>query len=87
MTASLTEQILTAMPATIDATVGGAAANSYLTIAAADAIVETVPGTTAWATATTDQKTRALITALQGKWGLTAILPSNHPYKTVGPTP
>lgn len=54
------------MPATIDATVGGAAANSYLTIAAADAIVETMPGTTAWATATTDQKTRALITATRG---------------------
>ena len=54
------------MPATIDATIGGATANSYLTVAAADTLTETMLGTLAWATATTDSKTRALITATRG---------------------
>lgn len=54
------------MPASITATVGSASANSYLTIAAADTIAETMLGTLAWTTATTDQKTRALITATRG---------------------
>lgn len=61
------------MPASINATVGGATANSYLTIADADAIVETMLGTVAWSTATTDQKTRALITATRGMDTLTWI--------------
>jgi hypothetical protein len=54
------------MPATIDATVGGASANSYLTVAAADTLTEAMLGTLAWSTATTDSKTRALITATRG---------------------
>ena len=54
------------MPATIDATIGGANANSYLTVAAADTLTESMLGTLAWATATTDSKTRALITATRG---------------------
>ena len=54
------------MPATIDATVGGADANSYLTIAAADTLAETMLGTLAWTTATEDEQTRALITATRG---------------------
>jgi hypothetical protein len=61
------------MPASIDATTGGAAANSYLTIAAADTIVESMLGTVTWSTATTDQKTRALITATRGLNTLTWI--------------
>lgn len=54
------------MPATIDATIGGATANSYLTVAAADTLTESMLGTLAWTTATTDSKTRALITATRG---------------------
>jgi len=54
------------MPATIDATVGGASANSYLTISAADDIAATMLGTLAWTSATTDERTRALITATRG---------------------
>jgi hypothetical protein len=54
------------MSASITATVGSASANSYLTIAAADTIAATMLGTLAWTTATTDQKTRALITATRG---------------------
>ena len=54
------------MPASINATVGSASANSYLTIAAADAIADTMLGTLEWTTATTDERTRALITATNG---------------------
>ncbi len=54
------------MPAAIDATTGGASANSYLTIAAGDSIAESMLGTLAWNTATSDSKTRALITATRG---------------------
>ena len=61
------------MPASITATVGSATANSYLTIAAADTIAETMLGTLAWSSATTDQKTRALITATRGLDTLTWI--------------
>lgn len=61
------------MPASITATVGSASANSYLTIAAADTIAESMLGTLAWTTATTDQKTRALITATRGLDTLTWI--------------
>ena len=56
------------MAITIDATVGGANANSYLTLADAQAIVDGFvqdADVTAWATATTDQKNRALFTATQ----------------------
>lgn len=51
------------MPATIDATVGGAAANSYVTLAAADIYFETVPDSSTWTNKTTDAKNRALISA------------------------
>ena len=54
------------MPASIDATVGGASANSYLTIAQADTITESMLGTLAWTSASSDEKTRALITATRG---------------------
>ncbi len=56
------------MAISIDATVGGANANSYLTLAAAELIIEGLvqdADVTAWASATTDQKNRALYTATQ----------------------
>jgi hypothetical protein len=56
------------MPIAIDATAGGANANSYLTLAEATAIVDGFvqdADVTAWASATTDQKNRALFTATQ----------------------
>lgn len=56
------------MAVTIDATVGGANANSYLTLAEAQAIIDGFvqdADVTAWASATTDQKNRALFTAAQ----------------------
>jgi len=56
------------MAVTIDATVGGANANSYLTLADASAIIDGFvesDAIAAWATATTDQKNRALYTAAQ----------------------
>jgi len=56
------------MAIAIDATVGGANANSYLTLAAAELVIEGFvqdDDVTAWATATTDQKNRALYTATQ----------------------
>lgn len=53
------------MTVTIDASVGGASANSYLTVADANAIADLRLGTLAWegATVTTDDKSRALIAA------------------------
>ena len=56
------------MAIAIDATVGGANANSYLTLADAQAIIDGFvedADVTAWASATTDQKNRALFTATQ----------------------
>jgi hypothetical protein len=56
------------MAITIDATVGGANANSYQTLADAQAIVDGMvqdADVTAWAAATTDAKNRALYTATQ----------------------
>ena len=56
------------MAVTIDATAGGASANSYLTLADAQAIVDGMvedADVTAWASATDDQKNRALYTATQ----------------------
>ena len=52
------------MAITIDATVGGANANSYLTLADAQALIDGMvenDDVTAWASATTDQKNRALL--------------------------
>jgi hypothetical protein len=56
------------MAIAIDATVGGANANSYLTLNDAQAIVDGFvedADVIAWASATTDQKNRALYTATQ----------------------
>ncbi len=56
------------MAVTIDATAGGANANSYLTLSDAQDIVDGMvedADVTAWASATTDQKNRALYTATQ----------------------
>ena len=56
------------MAVSIDATAGGASANSYLTLSDAQAIVDGMvedADVTAWASATTDQKNRALYTATQ----------------------
>jgi hypothetical protein len=56
------------MAVTIDATAGGASANSYLTLAAANDYVDAmVEGSdvAAWSSATTDQKNRALTYAAQ----------------------
>ena len=51
------------MAATIDATIGGASANSYVTLADAEAYFETVPSSSNWDDKTDDQKNRALISA------------------------
>ena len=51
------------MAVTVDATVGGAEANSYLTVADADDILDLRLGTSAWSSASTDDKGRALIMA------------------------
>lgn len=51
------------MPATIDATLSGASANSYVTLAAANTYFETVPDSSTWTNKTDDQKNRALISA------------------------
>jgi hypothetical protein len=56
------------MAITIVATPGAADANSYLTLAEAEAIIDGLvqdADVTAWASATTDQKNRALFTATQ----------------------
>lgn len=51
------------MAAVIDATLGGASANSYVTLVDADAYFETVPDSATWTDKTDDQKNRALISA------------------------
>ena len=51
------------MAAVIDATLGGASANSYVTLADADAYFETTPDAATWDDKTNDQKNRALISA------------------------
>jgi len=51
------------VPATIIATLSSASANSYVTLADADAYFETVPNSATWIDKTTDQKNRALISA------------------------
>ena len=51
------------MAATIDATIKGANANSYVTLAEADAYFETVPSSTNWDNKSNDNKNRALISA------------------------
>ena len=51
------------MAATIDATLKGASANSYVTLAEANAYFETTPNDTNWNNKNDDKKNRALITA------------------------
>jgi hypothetical protein len=51
------------VPASIDATVGGPTANSYVTLAAADLYFETTPDSSDWINKTTDAKNRSLISA------------------------
>ena len=51
------------MAATIDATIKGASANSYVTLAEANSYFETVPDSSTWTNKTDDQKNRALIAA------------------------
>ncbi len=51
------------MAATIDATLQSATANSYVTLAEADAYFETVPSSTQWDNKQDDNKKRALISA------------------------
>lgn len=58
------------MAAVIDATLSGASANSYVTLAAANAYFETVPDSTTWTSKTDDQKNRALISATRWIDGL-----------------
>jgi len=56
------------MAVTITATAGSASANSYLTLAAADALVEGMVASTdvaKWTTGTDDTRNRALVTATQ----------------------
>ena len=56
------------MAISIDTTVGGASANSYLTLSDADDLIDGLiqnDDVTAWASATDDQKNRALYTAAQ----------------------
>ena len=51
------------MAATIDATIKGANANSYVTLTEANSYFETVPDSTTWDNKTVDQKNRSLIAA------------------------
>ena len=51
------------MAATIDATIKGASANSYVTLAEANTYFETVPDSSTWTNKTDDQKNRSLISA------------------------
>lgn len=51
------------MAVTIDATVGGASANSHVTLAEADAYMEARLNSTTWDDATADTKNRALVEA------------------------
>ena len=51
------------MAATIDATLKGASANSFVTLAEANAYFETTPDDSNWVNKTDDQKNRALISA------------------------
>lgn len=51
------------MTVTVDATVGGANSNSFITVADATAIANNMLNVTAWDDATTDDKSRALIMA------------------------
>ena len=51
------------MAATINATVKGENANSYVTLTEANTYFETVPDSSTWTNKTDDQKNRSLISA------------------------
>ena len=51
------------MAATIDATIKGENANSYVTLTEANSYFETVPDSSTWTNKTDDQKNRSLIAA------------------------
>jgi hypothetical protein len=51
------------VPATIDATLGGTTANSYVTLAESNAYFETSPDSSTWTNKSDDQKNRALISS------------------------
>ena len=51
------------MAATIDATLKGASANSYVTLEDANTYFETVPDSSTWVDKTNDQRNRAIISA------------------------
>ena len=51
------------MAAVIDATLAGASANSYVTLAEANSYFETVPDSSTWTDKTDDAKNRAIISA------------------------
>lgn len=51
------------MAAVINATLSSASANSYVTLADANAYFETIPDSSTWTNKTDDQKNRALISA------------------------
>ena len=51
------------MAATIDATIKGASANSYVTLSEANIILKQSPDSSTWTNKTDDQKKRALISA------------------------
>lgn len=51
---------------TLVATAGASNANSYLSVAGGDSIADGMIGTLAWSSASTDNKTKALITATNG---------------------
>ena len=59
------------MAATIDATLQGALANSYVTLAEANSYFETVPSSANWDDKNDDKKKRATISATTCVDGLT----------------
>lgn len=69
------------MPAVIDATIGGSAANSYVTLVEANAYAANQQWETAWLAFTDDQRNAALITATSWlqtlSWGGTKCSPSS----------
>jgi hypothetical protein len=54
------------MTVTVDATVGGANSNSFITVATGDALANNALDATAWTAASTDDKGRAIINATLG---------------------
>ena len=66
------------MAATINATLKSATANSYVTLAEADAYFETVPSSTNWDDKTDDQKNRALISATPVSFTVSVAITAKH---------